>query len=364
MAVPGPRFLSRPDPGDPNAAALKAALVDAFIKTIDSLGTGGSSSEAALNSTHAALDASKYPDAATVNAGFLRPEATLAVIIVTDEDDCSFKPEFNDTASVSSSETDTTACYVQPDKLADVASFVDALAALKDGDIGKVRAALIGGGASVQPGAAFEPRGCRLGDGGLADTACGCWSYSNNPYFCASLHDAHGQPCTDPGACPATTCPASAGGTCDTARCSATPANRYARFIDTLAERRRTKGLSAGTFADSICQSDYHDALLAIAREVVLSTCFNLAVPATDPASVAVGLSRATDAGEPGANQLLPRLDSQDPGAACHSCGECPGGAWHMTDPNTLCLDCGLTPREGDDFKISILQEASSAPAN
>jgi hypothetical protein len=364
MAVPGPPFLSRPDPRDPNAPVLKAALVDAFIQTIDSLGTSGSSSEAALNSAHAALDASKYPDAATANTGFLRPDAALAVIILTDEDDCSFKPEFNDTASVSSSETDTTACYVQTDKLADAATFVDTLAVLKGGDIGKVRAALIGGGAAAQAGAAFEPRGCRPGDGGLADTACGCWSYSNDPYFCTSLHEAYGQPCTDRGACPSETCPAAAGGACNTPRCSATPANRYTRFLDALAARRQAKGLSAGTFADSICQSDYHDALLAIAREVVLSSCFGLAVPASDPATVAVSLSRATDAGEPGPSQLLPRLDSQDPGAGCHSCGECPGGAWHVADPNTLCLDCGLAPRQGDDFKFSILQETSGDQSN
>jgi hypothetical protein len=60
-------------------------LTDAFA-TMAKVGSGGCGFEQPLAAMRAALD-----PANTANAGFLRPEAILGVVFVTDEDDCSAK---------------------------------------------------------------------------------------------------------------------------------------------------------------------------------------------------------------------------------------------------------------------------------
>lgn len=71
------------DKGDGSPAALAALARDFKANVL--LGTSGSGKEQPLRAARLALSA-RLADA---NAGFLRPGARLAVIIVTDEDDCS-----------------------------------------------------------------------------------------------------------------------------------------------------------------------------------------------------------------------------------------------------------------------------------
>ena len=145
---------------------------------------------------------------------------------------------------------------------------------LKGGNVSKVRAALIGGGSSGQNGSTFKPMGCIIGSGGGVNTSCGCWTYSNDNYFCSSLNSFDQQACTTCDNCSETTCPGPAGGSCDTTRCSATPSKRSYDFITLLAQKRQAAGLTTGTYMDSICQSNYQQSLLAIATTVVRPTCF------------------------------------------------------------------------------------------
>jgi hypothetical protein len=84
-----PSFFRRPQ-GDPNA------WIAAVADTISALGCNGSGYESGLEAARRAVAcAQNSPDcpsaaAAQRNAGFLRPEADLVVVFVTDEDDCSF----------------------------------------------------------------------------------------------------------------------------------------------------------------------------------------------------------------------------------------------------------------------------------
>jgi hypothetical protein len=76
----GARLL---DKGDGSAATLAALARDFKANVL--LGTGGSGKEQPFRAARLALS-DRLADA---NAGFLRPGARLAIIIVTDEDDCS-----------------------------------------------------------------------------------------------------------------------------------------------------------------------------------------------------------------------------------------------------------------------------------
>ncbi len=64
--------------------------IDQVFSCIASLGTGGCGFEHQLQSLRAALDPDLMPPE---NHGFLREEAVLAIILLTDEDDCSAPPD-------------------------------------------------------------------------------------------------------------------------------------------------------------------------------------------------------------------------------------------------------------------------------
>src|SRR5262249_25630381 len=75
-------------------------LEDTF-SCMASVGDGGCGFEQQLESVHRALERSTV--AADVNAGFLRDDALLAVVWVTDEDDCSAPPTSDVYSSLPSS---------------------------------------------------------------------------------------------------------------------------------------------------------------------------------------------------------------------------------------------------------------------
>lgn len=89
------RFLSYavdPD-GGPAITNFTGDIADAFA-CYASVGTGGCGFEHTLAAVRAALEGCDEPGGCkqTLNHGFLRPEAYLAVIVLTDEDDCSAAP--------------------------------------------------------------------------------------------------------------------------------------------------------------------------------------------------------------------------------------------------------------------------------
>ncbi|HMV67544.1 MAG TPA: hypothetical protein PKA64_11895 [Myxococcota bacterium] len=84
------------------------------------VGTGGSGKEKGLEAARFALSANMTTGP---NAGFLRPDANLLVVFVSDEDDCS------DAGALEGQEAE--ACYTQEDKLTPVGEFVQFFEGLK-----------------------------------------------------------------------------------------------------------------------------------------------------------------------------------------------------------------------------------------
>lgn len=98
------------------------------------MGVGGSDKEKGLQ---AALTAMSPANLAGANEGFLRKDAQLLLIFVTDEEDCS------DFGALDTFDAD--ACYQQPEELVPTTQALKELEALKDGDPGLVQVAAIMG---------------------------------------------------------------------------------------------------------------------------------------------------------------------------------------------------------------------------
>ncbi|HSI04246.1 MAG: vWA domain-containing protein [Myxococcota bacterium] len=333
----GLRYLQRPALDSPQVDALRCRLVEDMAATVGSIGTDGSGLEAGLLGVRKAVDPAS--DAATANSGFIRPAADLAVVFLTDEEDCSYEsypPESNDLQW----------CYENIANATPLGNFIDFLVSKKDPAAGvrKIRAALIGGGAPEgSDGSSFTPRGCRLTTAGEPSVDCGCWNESNDAAFCEYLND-FGHVCT-----------ALAG--CTAERCDAMPSSRYYDFLRELRRRRLAVSFPGGTFADSICRDEYDETLLKIANTVVLSTCFVLQEPALGPDAVQVAI-RSLDSAGATQDRIVPRFDSGDSSADCQTCGgECAQGAWRYVDERTFCLECGLKKEVGQEFVLTVLNE-------
>ena len=94
IAVVGPdagAFLDAALASDPQAGAKNSALIAAFVSAVKKVGTQGDSRESGLAAALTALGvgASADPNVIAHNAGFVRGDADLAVVILSDEDDCS-----------------------------------------------------------------------------------------------------------------------------------------------------------------------------------------------------------------------------------------------------------------------------------
>jgi hypothetical protein len=99
---PGQRWIS--DIADPNGNGriknYDGNIQDVFSCMATNVGTGGCGFEHQLQSTRVALNAD-YPDNTSAtpnninpeNIGFLRPKGYLAIVLITDEDDCSADPD-------------------------------------------------------------------------------------------------------------------------------------------------------------------------------------------------------------------------------------------------------------------------------
>ncbi len=353
-AVGAPLFLSAPAADDPNAAAARATLVANFNAAVSTLGIGGSSQESALGAVTRALASVSGSAVARFNGDFLRPLADLAVIMITDEDDCAPLP--GSEATVAGWEGQPTRCYDSQQELFSPSALVDQFIQIK-GDAAKVRVALITSGRRQADGS-FTPLGCNVGTDGAPDSRCGCWLYAPDAWFCNDLTQTTAQPCSIPAACASTGTCSSTGSSCDRALCGTTAPHRYLSFLTELAARRRALGLAAGTYVDSICQADYRATLIAAARAVVLNNCFALALTAN---RVALGLRVAhlLADGSRSASTLLQRYGLEDPFASCRSCSDCNQQAWQLVagDDGTaqICLACGTAAQAGDLFEISTL---------
>jgi hypothetical protein len=120
-----PKILSRTTPN----------LKDVFAANVK-LGTHGSGFEHPLAAMEAALSA---PLINNENAGFLRSDALLGIVVVSDEDDCSYPDHLVDEFG------DDYPCYTKVDQMIPVPHYVDFLKGLKGGDASKIFYAYIGG---------------------------------------------------------------------------------------------------------------------------------------------------------------------------------------------------------------------------
>lgn len=333
----GARYLERPALDDPEVEAKRCRLVEDFAATVTSIGTNGSGTEVGLMAAQLAFDPSAT-DVAAHNAGFMRPEADLALVFLTDEEDCSMA-EFEPVSSRTNAW-----CYEQVASAIPVADYVAFFAGLKGTDgVRKIRGALIGGGTFQGEGQAdFTPSGCHIDSASQPSANCGCWSSSPDDFFCAYLQQPYGAPCTD-------------AATCDP-RCDAVSTGRYFDFLQELRRQRLTVSFPPGTFQDSICQPEYDQTLLNIARTVVLSNCFVVAEDALSVDSIRLLMRHQNDDGSI-VDTEIPRIDETDPTATCQACGSCATGAWRYVDARTFCLDCGLKKGTADEFVLTVINE-------
>ncbi|PIE17988.1 MAG: hypothetical protein CSA65_06790 [Proteobacteria bacterium] len=113
-----------------------ATMADDF-SCIAALGTTGCGFEQQLEAALQALSGQSYND------GFLRKNAPLAIIFITDEDDCSADPKLFDPADTALGSLKTR-CVAQTQLLKPVADYVAAFKALKDNPDRLVVAAITG----------------------------------------------------------------------------------------------------------------------------------------------------------------------------------------------------------------------------
>ncbi|MCK5688647.1 VWA domain-containing protein, partial [Myxococcota bacterium] len=321
-----PFYKGRPEEGG------RDAWVTDLAATVTALGLKGSGYEATFEAVRRAVACAgdsvvdcPEENITQINQGFLRDDADLVVIFLTDEDDCSavsadayYRPlapwsesdqsvrfcspdscyaHYNalsdggndsdddgiwdwcdaDSGPIIECLTDnpslTTTRLVNPPLLQDVGYFVDALVAAKNGEIGRVRAAaILGGVADTSARFGYKSAACIGGSVGPTDV-CGCWSSrstttDNSDIFCR-VTDVMDQ---DSGRYPVGDGPEDPGG------CVALPGNRYVDFLEDLADKRIDAGYSPFTLVDSICKNDYSDTLRAIVNTVILTYCFDLGV--------------------------------------------------------------------------------------
>lgn len=121
------------DPTNMNAAALVGPYVtnttpnyQAEFAAQVQVGTGGDDQEKGIEAAYKALIP---PRSTTTNVGFLRSEASLAIVVVSDENDCS------DDGALGS-ESNGESCYTDYDKLTPIPDLVSQLKEVKKGSDG------------------------------------------------------------------------------------------------------------------------------------------------------------------------------------------------------------------------------------
>lgn len=395
----GGAFFTRPT----DEASRQKLLAD-MRDTIASLGCQGSGLEAGLEAMQRAVSCAEgtlcpYPDIKSRNAGFIRENADLAVIFLTDEDDCSF---LNDTSVFNRplKPLDAThqaahlckpiECYAyygmgndmdgdgmmdwadndagtpaarrftcsgfdrgfysvpepqprlvpaNPPLPTEVNVFIEALIGRKDGDIRRVRAAGIVSSVpdETQP-LGYRASHCYVDPVGSPSEFCGCWTASPASSVENNFYCAlTGAVKAEPVDRPFLVC----GGTETIERdgCGAMPSGRYVKFLETLASRRVAEAQARpDTLVDSICRADYADTLFKIVNTVILTSCFELfEEPPARADDIEVRLNGKV-------------VENVEAGS------DSKGWSW-IQGTRTVCLEGGLTKEYGDTFEIVVLED-------
>ncbi len=123
---PDPAFIS---PETDNYESL-------FLAKIATVGTNGSGWEKGLQAARRALFPAPAGVADTANLGFLREAADLAIVVVSDENDCSDEGALP--------HVDQEECYTQNDLLEPLTSYIQAFEGLKSGEEEVTFSAIVG----------------------------------------------------------------------------------------------------------------------------------------------------------------------------------------------------------------------------
>ncbi|MEZ0313949.1 MAG: vWA domain-containing protein [Myxococcota bacterium] len=326
------RVFPRPTSEDPVELQLKTEqFIQDFNDVVASLGKGGSPFERSFETMQTALSPDSEVAVRALNFGFLRPDAALAVIFMTDEDDCTHA----DKAWYTQAGRDDSDCYVDP-TAQPVSEFIDFLQDLKGGSIDLVRgAAIIGSVESVAAPLGYEAAGCFTDAESLPSNECGCWSTRYVPdrttsdpddeLFCnvisAPPYNQTSERVPDLGA--------GQGG------CSTLPGGRYVQFLEEINNRRIAAGLKLGVVVDSVCRADYGPTLERIAIDVVSDNCFRLIEqPSLDFESIRVVRN----------GEVLPEVDEDSDES----------GWIYNVDSNRVCL-ANITKSVNDTYEITVV---------
>lgn len=329
------RVFQRPTSDDPEELQQKTEQFIADVNTlIASLGDGGSPFERSFENMKTALSPDSEVAVRALNFGFLRPDAALAVIFMTDEDDCTHA----DKNWYTQAGRDDSDCYVDPTAQSPI-EFVDFLQNLKGGNIDLVRgAAIVGSVEAVAAPLGYEAAGCYTDAEQLASNDCGCWntryvpdrttSDPDDELFCNLISGAPYNQTSE-------RLPDLGNGQ---GGCSTLPGARYMQFLEEINRRRIAAGLKLGVVADSLCRGDYGPTLERIAIDVVTDNCFRLIeTPSLDFESIRVVRN----------GNVLPQVpeDSREE------------GWFYASESNRVCL-ANITKSVNDTYEITVLSGA------
>ena len=393
-----PAYFSPPG----STAAEQATWAANVGQVISNLGCQGSGLESGLEAARRALNCaqgnSNCPSAnmAQLNAGFLRPEADLVVVFVSDEDDCSFLDpnvylaptnpgDPNQQATHLCSPTECYAYYgakldsnndglqdwadattafpysplyqcngthrsVNPPYPANVQQYIDALVQVKGGDITKVRAAgIVSATQNASATLGYSGDAC-LGSALGVTNACGCWSANvviardgapppDANLYCALTQLIGRQSSATPVNTASNECSAVGTGAANYSSpqpgCKAMPGNRYVAFLEALSAARLNAGARSDTLLNSICLQSYETTIYSIVNDIILTNCFEIGdVPAAvDDVEVVLNGNTLTNVSAGSATQ---------------------GWSW-VAGSAEICLEGGLQKNIGDKFNIFVV---------
>ncbi len=290
---------------DPTCRIVSQANKSCFYDTATQrglvmVGTNGCGYEKGLAGMKAALGSL----ADNYNKGFLRPNATLAVVLVSDEEDCGERGDVMESTEArgdicyygaKGQDRDGKTTYTNPNtgaqmpyKLTPVKEYYDFLMGLKNNEAGMVKFAAIVG---------------------VIDR--------NNPYTTTPDKIEFVQP--QPGQWQVKAACDTQG--CVGKYCSATPGTRYVELA---------KLFGNDGFVDSICQTDFNGTMVKIAQRIACPDRFVLSEPIRDPALANILIN-----GEP-----IPRYSCSVSGALleCKAGGACSSGTcvetWTYSPPD------------------------------
>ncbi len=235
-----------------------------FTRTLNNISVHGSGFERGLDAMRDFLDgsnnATRDPSCREDLPGFLRDDAKLVVIFLTDEQDCSRLPdnavladEFaDDICGVVPPRTDISArdCYAKVDDLSPVAAYADFLKSQKR-NADDISIAVIAGG--IRDGDGTVSSGCRIGGNGQPAGECyESKGQSGSQAVCGASP-------TDVAAREGRRCVAGNAPECELPCCQADSGSRYFELADAFPDQ---------SIKDSICYDSFRETMIKIAVKI------------------------------------------------------------------------------------------------